>query len=292
MRADLTPLAATLKRIGGVDDWCRYVAGEPDGDGWFGIDRIHSDPALLRVWLAELIAGEAQGHREVAGSYLSAWLGGVIAGPVAVAVLNERRAWPVEAALLAVHRDPGGWFDGLAVRRSVLSVLADDPAALDPDSEVLPDVAALHLQVAHGLVDVLEPLFTSIRASTPVGLPAMWGAVADAIASTTLAYARWHGRDGDTAWREATTLIDAVERVAPPLHARPALERVDWSGGLAHFAVRGSCCLYFRVSGCPRDPVGEGYCTSCPFRDGADRRRRWAGWLEQQTASHGVVASA
>jgi len=289
--ADFSPLAATLQRIAAADNWCRYVAGEPGGDGWFGLDDLHSQPALLHAWLDELVAGEAQGHREVAGSYLSSWLGSIVAGPVALAVIGERRTWRVEAAALAVHRASGGWFDGLAVRRPVLSVLSDDPAAIDPDSKVVPDAAALRSQVAHGLVRVLGPLFDTLRATSPVGLPAMWGAVADAIASTTLAYARWQGADGNTAWREASLLIDALQRAAPALRARPALEQVDWSGGRAHFAVRGVCCLYFRISGCPRDPRGDAYCTSCPFRDDADRRQRWATWLEQQVAAGGAASA-
>jgi hypothetical protein len=289
--ADSSPLAATLTRIAAADDWGRYVAGEPSGDGWFGLDDLHSRPALLHGWLDELVAGEAQGHREVAGSYLSSWLGSIVAGPVALAVLGERRAWCMEPAGLAVHRAPGGWFDGLAVRRPVLWVLAGDPAALDLDSKVVPDVAALRSQVARGLVGVLGPLFDTLRARAPVGLPAMWGAVADAIASGALADARWHGTDGNTAWREASRLIDVLERAAPALRARPALERVDWSGGCAHFAVRGVCCLYFRVSRCPRDPRGDVYCTSCPFRDDADRRRRWAAWLEQQALAGGAASA-
>lgn len=287
-----SPLAATLSRVGAGQDWCRYVAGEPDGAGWFGLDRLQSDASLLHAWLDELVAGEAQGRREVAGSYLTAWLGGIIAGPVAAAVLGERRAWPVEAGVLAIHRNPGGWFDGLAVRPPALWVLPDDPAAGDPDVHVVRDVAALHGRVAAGLVGVLGPLFGLLRGRARVGTPGMWGAVADAIAATALAQARQHGHDGDTTWRAASLLIDAVQRATPLLRARPTLERVEWSGGLAHFAVRGTCCLYFKVSGCPRDPSGDAYCTSCPFRDPADRRRRWAAWLDEQATVEPEVALA
>lgn len=288
----VSPLADTLGRVGAGQDWCRYIAGEPAGEGWFGLDELQSDPGRLHRWLDDLVAGEAQGRREVAGSYLTAWLGGIVAGPVAAAVLTERRAWPMESGALSIHRDNGGWFDGLAVRRPSLLVLPDDPAAGAADVCVVEDVAALHERVAAGLVGVLRPLFALLRGPARVGAPAMWGGVADAIAATALAQARHRSHDGAAAWHEADRLIDAVQRAAPAVRARPTVERVKWSGGLAHFAVRGTCCLYFKISGCARDPRGESYCTSCPFRDAADRRQRWAAWLEAQANPEPAAATA
>jgi hypothetical protein len=285
-------LAATLSRVAAGQDWCRFVAGEPGGPGWFGLDELHGDPALLHGWLDELLTGEAQGRREVAGSYLTLRLGAIVAGPLAVAVMTERRAWPVEAAALAIHRDPAEWFDGVAVRRPALCVLPDDPAAAGPGVHVVSDVAALHQRVAAGLVAVLGPLFALLRRPARVGTPGMWGAVADAIAGAALSHDRRQGGNGDGAWRAANLLIDAVQRAAPLMRARPTLERVTWSSGVAHFAVRGTCCLFFKVSGCPRDPRGDAYCTSCPFRDAADRRQRWAAWLDAQAASEREAARA
>jgi hypothetical protein len=51
------------------------------------------------------------------------------ASPLAAAVLTMRRAWPLDPAELAVHRDEDGWFDALAVTGRRLSVLPDDEDA-------------------------------------------------------------------------------------------------------------------------------------------------------------------
>jgi hypothetical protein len=222
--------------------------------------------------LDELLLHEAKGHRDVAASYLAAWLAGAVAEPVAAAVHWHRCAWPVMADNLAVRRHPDGWFDALAVLGTERREGADD-------------VAALRQLVAAELVALLSPIFQVVRGWAPYGTPGMWGSVADGIAADALHRARLEGCDGEAAWREAGLLIDALAARVPQLRVRPTLCEVPSSGGCSHLSVRGTCCLYYKVSGQPRDPFGESYCTSCPLRDDGDRRRRWAVWLDEQ-ASH------
>lgn len=262
-------LAETLAALDAPDGWFTHVAGEPSGDGWVRVADIVAGPDLIEGWLDELLLHEAKGHRDVAASYLSAWLAGAIAEPVAAAIDLHRCAWPVTADNLAVRRHPEGWFDALAVLGGERRAGAGD-------------VAALRQLVAAELVALLSPIFEVVRRWAPYGTAGMWGSVADGIAADALQRARLGGRDGAAAWRDAGALIDELAARAPQLRVRPGLCEVPWSGGSAHLSVRGTCCLYYKVSGQPRDPLGESYCTSCPLRDDGDRCRRWAAWLDEQ----------
>jgi ferric iron reductase protein FhuF len=266
-------LAETLAALDPPGRWFTHVAGDPSGDAWVGVAAIVADPSIVERWLDDLLAGQARGHRDVAASYLAGWFSGSIGEPVAAAIDLHRCAWPVTADNLAVRRHRDGWFDGLAVLGPDLLVVPDD------------DVAQLRAQVADELVALLTPIYAVMRAWAPYGSFGMWGSLADGLASGAMQRAKEDGRDGLAAWQEANLLIDALAARVPKLRVRPVLQRVPWSGGVSHQSVRGTCCLYYKVSGQPRDPFGESYCTSCPLRDEGDRCRRWATWLDEQ-ASH------
>jgi hypothetical protein len=271
-------LGDVLAALDPSDGWFTHVAGMPTGDGWVSVDDLVTDPTLVEGWLEQLLDGEANGHRDVAASYLAAWLAGSIAEPVAAALHLHQCAWPVIPGNLAVHRHPDGWFDGLAVAGTELR-------------RVDGDIAVLRQAVADELVALLSPIFETVRRWAPYGTSGMWGSLADGIAADAVQRARSEGRDGRAAWIEAGLLIDALAARVPQLRVRPALCDVPWSGGEAHLSVRGTCCLYYKVSGQPRDPFGESYCTTCPLRDDGDRRRRWAAWLEDHVSPEPEPAS-
>lgn len=277
-RADRSALASTLARAAVLDAECAYIAGEPHGDGWFDLTALRNDE-VLEQWLAALVAGEARGHVDVAASYLALSLANILARPLSTAVLAERRGWTVDGDLLSVRRNSAGWFDGLAVR-STLLVLPTDDARTDAGVAVVSDVRALHDRVAAELVCTLAPAFEWLRKNARSGLPGLWTSLADVIAGTALAQARERNADAVAAWDAATALIDAVQRAAPLLRARPTMQSVDWSGGVTQFAVRGTCCLSFKLSDAAGDGRGDAYCTSCPLREADDRRQRWATWLD------------
>lgn len=269
-------LGDTLSRV--PVDGCRLIAGEPVGDAWFDLAAI--DEALVLTWLDAQRAGEARGRADVAGANLAAYLGGVVAEPVAAAVLTLGRGWPAHPTQLAAHRHPDGWFDALAVRGGPVWVLPDDPLRDQPGVTVVADPGALRTEVAGGLVDLLHQIFTMIRAQTRLGWPAMWGALGDVIACAAVDRAREGGTDATAAWRDAHLLLDAIALRAPQIRTRRTLASVAWSGGTARFGVRGTCCLYYKVSGEPPDRDGEAFCTRCPLRDAADRCRRWTASLD------------
>lgn len=290
--AEMTLLAETLERVHSRDGSFHCVPGVRTGDGWVGVAEIVAEPRLLDDWLADLAAGEAKGRRDVAGSYLASWLAAAAVKPVAAATHLVRRAWPTSPENLAVHRRHDWWFDGLAVFGNAVFVLSDDPDADNPAATVVADMNRMRERIARELGDLLSPVFRAIRTHAGYGVAGMWGGVADGIAADLLWRARDDGRDGESAWREANLLIDALAARIPLLKSRPTLARVERPEGRAHFAVRGTCCLYYKVSGHEPSPLGEAYCTSCPFREDSDRQRRWAAWLTEHPASTDVSSAA
>jgi hypothetical protein len=278
------PLAATLAGLDATDPHCRCVAGEPDGGDWHRLDAALSDGALLDQWYRHILEGEAQGRRDVAGSYLASWLGGVVAEPVTAALVGDRRTWPLRAGALAVHRHDGGWFDGLAVLAPTVRVLPGDADRHHPDVEVVDGCDRLRSLLADELVALVEPIHAEVRRRAPFGTAGMWGGLADEIAGGVLWRAHRSGGDALTAWLEASALLDAVADRVPRLRARPRLEPIEWSGGTAYFSVKGTCCLFYKAFEGTPDVRGDGYCTSCPLRPDDWRRARWSSWMEQGAA--------
>ena len=154
-----------------------------------------------------------------------------------------------------------------------------------PDVQVLADVEVLRAQFADDVVGLLTPVFGHIRAHASFGLSGMWGTIADAVADQVVQAAERDGMDVAAAWCQVAALTAALAERVPLLRARPSLAPVTWSGGVTHMTVRGTCCLFHKISGCELDPVGDAYCVNCPSRDPADRRRRWAAELEELAAT-------
>lgn len=273
-----------LARLDAGDEHCRYLAGEPHDPGWYPLDQVLANDDLLDGWYREIRDGEARGRRDVAGSYMASWLSGVVAETVAAALTTEERAWPLDPAGLAVHHHEEGWFDGIAVRSTRLWVLPGDPDAGHPESDVVDDLAALRSVLAAELVEVITPIFAAVRRRAPFGIRGMWGSLADGIVATALWRAHRTGGDVTAVADAAQALVEAVAGRVPALTARPRVESVAWRGGTGWFAAKGSCCLWYKTFDGTPDPRGEGYCTSCPFRDDDSRRARWASHFDELDA--------
>jgi hypothetical protein len=265
-------LAGIMAELDRLSPWFSYAAGDPEGEGWVDVDAVLDDPTIVAGWIDQLLAGAAQGRRDVAGAYLSGWLTGMLVGPVAAAATVEHRAWSLDPRWLAVRRHPDGWFDGLTVGNGSPVTVAGDN-----DGEGL---RRLFDRLADEIVALLTPLFAVIRRHASFGTAGMWGLAADGMADSALNHASRRGTDPLAAWSNAEALIERLAARVPSLRTRPTLAPVEWSGGVAHMTVRGSCCLYHKVSGCDLDPAGEAYCLSCPKRDHDDRLRRWSAGLE------------
>lgn len=288
-----SPLVETLRQLDEAEAWRTVVPlSEVSGaDRWHPLDRL--DDATVARWYESLRDGPGGGHGDVAASYLAGWLGGIVAQPLVDALLTRRRAWPASSADLAVHRNDGGWFDGLAVGGSTLWVLGDDVDAAvvagadagGPAATLVATFEQLTARVADDLVATVDPIFHMIRRLAPFGRRGMWGSLADSLTGRALTQALVAGHDGRAAWSTVSVLLDALGARVPGRWARPKLERFDWSGGTAQLTVRGTCCLYHKLAENP-DPCGDhDYCGDCPFRDPDDRRRRWAQWLDTEAAA-------
>jgi hypothetical protein len=282
------PIEHTLKALSEGDDAKLVLAGDawpPAGDSWFVISDILQNPDVISDFVRFLLASEAGGRRDVAGSYLASGLTGMVAGIPAGALIASGRAWPLEPEGVAVHLHPDGWFDGMALRSPALWVLPGDPDEAHPDATVLGSLDELKERLADEIVRVAEPLFAAVRSATRYPTRSMWGSLADGIAGMALWRDRRSGDPDPAVWERAGKFLDGLEARARLLKDRPTLGEVTWSGGCHRFSVKSTCCLYFKVFDGKPDPEGEGYCSSCPFRSEESRNRKWSTWLEEQAAA-------
>lgn len=284
----MRPLESTLDALGKTDEVNLVLAGEewpPPGEGWTVLNEVLQSPAVIAGWVDDLLAGEARGRRDVAGSYLSSWIAGTVAGVPAGALIASRRAWPLEPENIALHCHPEGWFDGMALRSTAMWALPDDPDASHPDVVVIDAPDELRARLAEEIVKVVEPVFARVREATRYPSRSMWGSLADGIASMALWRDRRSGDPDPEVWERAGEFLDRLEARARLLKDRPSLGEVTWSGGCHRFSVKSTCCLYFKVFDGEPDPEGEGYCSSCPFRSEESRNQKWSTWFEEQAAA-------
>jgi hypothetical protein len=276
---DVIPaLADTLARLDAAEAYCSVVAGPPPDEEWVGVDALGPETDVLRGWFEPLVAS---GHpRDVAGSFLAGWLAEILLHTVATSLQSERRTWPLDPTRLWIHRDAGGWFDGLAVDAMPLRVLADDPAADQDGVEVHADVEALRRQLAVESVAVLGPLFATTRSLAPFGLRGMWGATADALASGAAFAAFREGRSTASAFAAAMALVDDMVAAGAPRLTRPTPLAVSCTHGTLTASRKGTCCLWYKMS---PEPGEERYCLSCPLRDDASQLAGFATWLDTRT---------
>lgn len=284
----MRPLEHTLKALSDNDEVSLSLAGDtwpPEGDCWFLFSEVLQSPAVITGWVDDLLAGEAHGRRDVAGSYLCSWIAGMVAGVPAGALISTSRAWALQPENLALHRHADGWFDRMELRSAEVWVLPDDPDAGHPDSVVIDTPDELRARLAAEIVKVVEPVFARVREATRYPSRSMWGSLADGIASMALWRDRRAGNPDPAVWDRAGEFLDCLEDRARLLKDRPSLGEVTWSGGCNRFAVKSTCCLYFKVFDGEPDPEGDGYCTSCPFRSEQSRNQKWSTWLEEQAAA-------
>jgi hypothetical protein len=282
------PLEHTLKALSENDELSLSAAGDtwpPAGDGWFLYCDVLQSPGVVVGWVDDLLAGEARGRRDVAGSYLSSWIAGMVAGIPAGALISTGRAWALPPEDIALHRHAGGWFDRMVLRSAAVWVLPDDPDAGHPDAVVVATQDELRARLAAEIVKVVEPVFARVREATRYPSRSMWGSLADGIASMALWRDRRAGNPDPAVWDRAGEFLDSLEDRARLLKDRPSLGEATWAGGCDRFSVKSTCCLYFKIFDGKPDPEGDGYCTSCPFRSEQSRNQKWSTWLQEQAAA-------
>ncbi len=255
---DLDTVAARLREAGVLDLRCDV----PTGTGWANLPTVLDDVAR---WHERLAAQHADAR--AAAAYLSNW---VAAAPALVVGLPAVVAGIVPAPpadRLALHRSAAGVVDAYAVA-SRTTVRRGPSGEAEGELVVAADVVAA----------LTTPLVETLCDRLPVGVPMVWGGVADALASYVLWFGRETGTDTGRLWARTERLVDRLTAVTA-LRTRPRLMPVRWSGGTDDYATRGTCCLYYRTCG-PDTPTELRYCSTCPLRDEDERTGRLVSHLE------------
>jgi hypothetical protein len=254
--------------------------------GWVRLADRLADPAALDAWVADELAGTAQGHRDLAGSLIVYRYAGCLADLTMGPLLGQRRAFVLTPEHLYLTFAENARIDAVGLRDVPVAVLPDDPAATRPEAVVAADPADLYGQAATGLVAVFEGLAAAVRARAPFGSAGIWGTLADHLGDVALRWSRESGVDAGEAWAVANAVIDgiAAHPAAARLRARPRRDDVTGpTGAVASFATRGTCCLIYKVHEpapgeptTPRALIDAAACTSCPLRPTPDRHALWS----------------
>lgn len=273
-------LAGTARRLNALDANLTYrlaPPGQPQPP-WQPMTDLAA-PTPIGQWHDQLTA--RTGDRRVAASFLGDWVASAAAMVWVLPVLAEARLPVAGPAGVAVRRHRGGWLDGVAVTGHRVAVLPDDPAAGMYDVVVVADRQGL-IDALVGQLLSMAGIFTAVHTAVPVGLPALWGDLADAVGTQALWLARLLGRDPLRTWALAAETIDRVAARQPLLRQRPRIVNVTCQGGEEPMLVRGTCCLHYRTVKLP-DPDGDGYCETCPLRTQASRAGRLCARLDKRS---------
>ena len=267
--------------MGATRPWRRFTTDVAGPGGVRLADRV-ADPAGMDAWVDAELDGTARGHRDLAGSLVAYRLAGSLAELAMVPLLTERRALVLAPQRLWLSFGDGARIDAVGLPDLTVAVLAHDPDAHRPGTEVVADEAALHAVAADGLVDTFAGVASGVRARAPFGLAGVWGTLADHLADVALRWSRDTGGPADHAWGTANAVIDALaRRPEPRLRARPHRHDVTCAAGSATFVTRGTCCLIYKChQPAPGEPdtsrarIDTAACTSCPLRPHDDRQAR------------------
>lgn len=252
-------LEQTVRVLASGSDEAWLQVGAPHGEDWWSLT---SAAEQAGAWHDELAA--ARGDRRAAAAFLAAWLAQAPALGVGLPAVFGGLAPLLPLGQPWVHRHADGWFDRHAIE------------PLDMVEGDLPDVLA---GAAAHTAALTAPVVDAVCALLPVGPAAVWGSVVDALCGHALRSARQLRRPERDVWERCQVIIDEMQRIEPVLRRRPTSFPVTWSGGIAHYLVRGTCCLHYRTCDAP-DRDGDGYCATCPLRTDASRTARLRAHLE------------
>ncbi|HYH29183.1 MAG TPA: hypothetical protein VD903_02260 [Pseudonocardia sp.] len=273
----MSALAATVERLRGLrpayPDAYAVAIGVPAEPGWRTLADAASD---VGDWCAQARERDNPARlASVAATSVGGTLVHAVLGRVTAALVLERRAWDVRGEHLAVHPESGR----VAVRDASLLVLPDDPAAGDPDVEVVPDLPALLDRVAAAAVATLGPLLDAVRAATRYGLVPLWNGAADAVRSAATYVPLYAGVDREAAREVGTALVAALAAHGARIRDRGGCEAVQWRAETYAVPVRAACCLYYKTEPQVQRP-SDAYCMTCPFLCSPDRKQRFATFVD------------
>lgn len=245
----------------------RQLCVSPGGQGWCSFAELIADENALTSWFRTAIE-RYRGRDEVAGALLSLRLAGPVIDIAVSLFIHKGWAVALPADGVMLRFGEHGAATAIALRDPVIE--REDAARQD---------SAVYAALADQLGGLLQAGFLALKRRTRYGLRGMWGQAADQIAGIAVRRARLLGLDQVAAWQTAVRLIDALAARQPLVRMRPRPFPCSWPAGPVTLAVKGSCCLYFKVSDQTDD---RRYCSNCPLLADDVRASRAANLLERE----------
>lgn len=257
------PFVSTVERISTIKAYLDVQLGRPVDAGWTPTTDLLAAVSPRREELLQRLHRryKTTDRHFVAMTFFGGYLWHVVVAGSA-SYLVDGRVPEITPANVALRWDAEGWAGTLALLEGRFAALPDDPAAGHPDVTVVADRDALRAYFAERIVrDYAAPMIDTLSATSPLGKPALWGAVADRCAATML----WLGQklgQAATCRDDATALLEAV-----PYKGKGAVLTVEPGGRAEMFLKRCACCLAYRVD-------GHDYCLTCPLLSSEEQVRR------------------
>lgn len=265
-----TPIDELVTRVDAGLAWLAIRRGMPDDPAWVRCADVLADPAGLPRWLTVVTDGVTRRSGGTApplvtpASYLMAWYLDVPAYVGGLSFGLARRVPSLAPEDLAVHLDPGGWPDGVALLGHRFSCLPDDPDAGHADADVVDDETELAAVLRHRLTAHANAFHETYTPGVKMSSKQRWGTLTD-----VLEVALWSS--GAPRGDEALGVADAalvLDDVHPPLTSASRMySLVDDRGRRRWTRRRESCCFYFRLP-------GSEVCFTCPRVSDAERVAR------------------
>ncbi len=264
------PVADLASRLDRAATWLSVRRRHPPDPGWVRCSDVLADPEALPRWLdgvARAVAGQNGGWEPplvTPASYLMAWYLDIPAYAGGLAFGVTRRVPELRPESLAVHLDPGGWPDGVALLGDRFACLPDDADADHPAADVVPDEAALGRVLRERVTAHAAAFHAVYRPDVKIGSRQRWGMLTDVLDTALWSSGRDDGEE-DRGVRDAAIVLD---RTHPPLTSGSRIYRlVDGRGRRRWTRRRESCCFLFHVPGAQA-------CFTCPRVGDDDRHAR------------------
>lgn len=264
------PIDELVTRLDAGITWLAIRRGMPDSPGWVRCADVLDDPVGLPGWLAAVTDGVtamnsgAPPPLVTPASYLMAWYLDVPAYVGGLSFGLARRVPSLAPEELAVHLDPGGWPDGVALLGRRFACLPDDPASEHPDADVVGDEAALAAVLRDRLTEHARAFHDAYWPDVKISSKQRWGTLTDVLDVALWSSGPPRG-DEELGVADAALVLDDVH---PPLTSASRMySLVDSHGRQRWTRRRESCCFYFRL---PNSTV----CFTCPRVSDAERVAR------------------
>ena len=249
------PLVESMGRAAALNDFFALPLRYPDPGRWIEAESLFQDDDQR---LRDMVVGYGQArwgtdNPHLAGSgFIVAYLTRLTYPLISQYVL-ERRVPDVSLSNLAFHTN-GRRIDGTALVRPYFAALPNDPASGHPDTQVVPDEAALYARLKQALFDAnLELVIPSLRRASRASLRVSWNAVASSCAQV------YHWLYALVEEREV--VVENAQRFfgdpSSPAYREVTMEVFEHQGKRGFFARRAGCCLWWRG-----EETRE-YCSGC-----------------------------